>query len=311
MGDFSAIFEDNLGQPLRTGVPLSEHSSFRIGGPADYFFAARSAEELMTAVRLARRQGLRHFVIGGGTNILFDDAGYRGLIVKNIARGLSRPEGVPRLEAVSGTKLDELVKLASSQGLAGLEFMAGIPGTVGGAVLGNAGAFGHSIGQCLQEAVLLDRNDREIRVDADSLGFSYRRSSLRQDKAVLLKAVFRLQPGEGEKIRVDMDCYLEQRKARQPAWPAACAGCYFKNPVRPDGSRISAGKLLEEVGAREMSLGGAAVAAAHCNFILNSGRAKASDVLGLAEELKKKVRARFGLELEEEVIRIAATDSML
>jgi len=311
MSDFPILFEDNLGQPLRTGVLLGEHSSFRIGGPADYFFAARSAQELMMAVRLARRQGLRHFVIGGGTNILFDDAGYRGLIIKNIARGLSRLPGEPMLEAVSGTRLDELVHLAASQGLAGLEFMAGIPGTVGGAVFGNAGAFGHSIGQCLQEAVLFDRNDLEIRVGVDSLGFSYRRSSLRRDKAVLIRATFRLQAGDGEKVRSDMDCFLEQRKARQPAWPAACAGCYFKNPVRPDGSRISAGKLLEEVGAREMSVGDAAVAAAHCNFILNRGGAKASDVLGLAEELKKKVRARFGLELEEEVIRLAATDSML
>jgi len=311
MSDFPAIFEDSLGRPLRTGVPLSEHSSFRIGGPADYFFAARSAQELMMALQLARRQGLRHFVIGGGTNVLFDDSGYRGLIVKNIARGLSRPGGEPKLEAVSGTRLDELVNLAASQGLTGLEFMAGIPGTVGGAVFGNAGAFGRSIGQCLQEAVLFDRTDREIRVGADSLGFSYRRSSLRQDKVVLIRAIFRLQPGEGEKIRSDMECFLEQRKSRHPAWPAACAGCYFKNPVRPDGSRISAGQLLEEAGAREMSLGDAAVASAHCNFILNKGRAKASDVLGLAEELKKKVRTRFGLELEEEVIRLAATDSML
>jgi len=311
MSEFSEVFAAGLGTSLKRGVLLSEHSSFRIGGPADYFFEARSAEELLTAVRLARREGQRFFIIGGGTNILFDDAGYRGLIVKNGARGLAWVESENSLEALSGTRLAEVVDLAADRGLTGFEFLAGIPGTVGGAVFGNAGAFGQSIGQRLREAVLLDRDDREVRVGADYFGFSYRRSSLRQERVVLVKAWFRLQAGQKEKIRAEMDCTLEQRKARQPAWPTACAGCYFKNPVKPDGSRISAGKLLEEAGAREMSRGGASVAATHCNFIINRGGAKAADVLGLAEELKRKVRGKFGLELEEEVIRLQATDSML
>jgi len=311
MNNFVGLFVSSLGRPPAADVLLSEHSSFQIGGPADFFFEARSPEELKSAVRLARRQGLRHFVIGGGTNILFDDAGYRGLIVKNNARGLAWVEEDALLEALSGTKLADLVDFAAGHGLAGLEFMTGIPGTVGGAVFGNAGAFGRSIGQQLLEAVLFDRSDREVRVGRDLLAFSYRRSSLRQERVVLLKASFRLQPGQEGKIRADMDCFLEQRKARQPAWPAACAGCYFKNPVQLDGSRISAGKLLEEAGARGMSFGDASVSTAHCNFIVNRGQARASDVVGLAEELKRKVRERFGLELEEEVIRLAATDSML
>jgi UDP-N-acetylmuramate dehydrogenase len=306
MNNFSGLFVSSLGRPPVEGVPLSEHSSFQIGGPADFFFEASSPEELKSAIRLARRHGLRHFVIGGGTNILFDDAGYRGLIVKNCARGLAWVEEDALLEALSGTKLADLVDFAASHGLTGLEFMTGIPGTVG-----NAGAFGRSIGQLLREAVLFDRSDREVHVGGDLLAFSYRRSSLRQERIVLLKASFRLQAGQEKKIRADMDCFLEQRKTRQPAWPAACAGCYFKNPEQPDGSRISAGKMLEEVGARAMSFGDAAVSTVHCNFIVNGGKAKASDILALAEELKKKVRERFGLELEEEVIRLAATDSML
>ncbi len=310
MTEFPELFEAGLGKPLCRDVPLSQMSSFRIGGPADFFFEAGSAEELKTAVRLARRHGRNYFVIGGGTNILFDDAGYRGLIIKNAARGLTLVRNDALVEALSGTRLADLVEFAASHGLAGLEYLAGIPGTVGGAVFGNAGAFGRSIGERLSEAVLFDRADREVCVGREHFAFSYRRSSLRQERVVLLRAAFRLQPGQKEKIRGDMDCFLEQRKARQPAWPTACAGCYFKNPERPDGSRISAGKLLEEAGAGELSSGEAAVSSAHCNFIINLGQAKASDVLRLAEELKNKVRKRFGQELEEEVIYLAATDSM-
>jgi UDP-N-acetylmuramate dehydrogenase len=310
MADFLELFEAGLGRPLRRDVPLSEMSSFRIGGPADFFFQARSEEELKAAIRLARRHGRRYFVIGGGTNILFDDAGYRGLIIKNAARGLTLVRNEALVESSSGTSLADLVEFAASHGLAGLEYLAGIPGTVGGAVFGNAGAFGRSIGQRLFEAVLFDRADREVCVSREHFAFSYRGSSLRQERFVLLRAAFRLEPGQKEKICSDMDVFLEQRKARQPAWPTACAGCYFKNPERPDGSRVSAGKLLEEAGAAELSSGEAAVSSAHCNFIINRGQAKAGDVLRLAEELKSRVRKRFGLDLEEEVIRLAATDSM-
>jgi UDP-N-acetylmuramate dehydrogenase len=311
MGNFAELFMSSLGRPPAADISLGEHSSFKIGGPADFFFEALSAEELKLAVRLARRQGLRYFLIGGGTNILFDDAGYRGLIVKNSARGVAQVGEDAVLETLSGTSLADFVDCAASYGLTGLEFMTGIPGTVGGAVFGNAGAFGRSIGQMVLEAVLFDPNDREISIARGHLAFSYRYSSLRQKRIVLLKARFRLQPGQEKKIRADMDCFLIQRKSRQPAWPTACAGCYFKNPARPDGTRISAGKLLEEVGAGEMSVGDASVSTAHCNFIVNRGKAKAADVLSLAEDLKRKVRERFSLELEEEVIRLAATDSML
>lgn len=310
MKDFPSDFSSALGRPPLRDVPLAEHSSFKIGGPADYFFRADTLEELKTAVGLARRHGLRHFVMGGGTNMLFDDAGFRGLMVKNAGSGLSPLPGGAGVEACSGSRLADLVEFSVSLGFQGLEFLAGIPGTVGGAVFGNAGAFGRNIGESVSSAVLLDRTGREALVGREELAFSYRRSALRRERSVLLRAAFRLIPGDEKKIREDISCFLEQRKTRQPAWPTACAGCFFKNPVGPDGTRLAAGKLLEDIGAGELTRGGAAVSAAHCNFIVNRGGAKAADVLDLAAELKRRVRERSGVDLEEEVIYLSANDSM-
>lgn len=302
----AADFEDVLGRPPLRGVLLSEQSSFKIGGPADFFFAAETLEELTGAVRLAVRRGIRHFVMGGGTNVLFDDAGFRGLIIKNAASGLSPWGEGTGVEAVSGTRLSDLVEFSVSRGWKGLEHLAGIPGTVGGAVFGNAGAFGRSIGERLESAAVLDRRGRERIVRRDQLGFAYRSSALRADRSVLLKAAFALSPGDEGGLREEISCFLEQRKTRHPDWSVACAGCFFKNPVRPDGTRLAAGKLLEEIGAAALSRGGAAVSSAHCNFIVNRGGATASDVRGLAEELKRRVKERFGLDLEEEVILLPA-----
>ncbi len=299
--------EEALGKQLRRDVPLSAHSSFKIGGPADLFFIAETLDELTAAVRLALRHDIRYFVMGAGTNILFDDDGFRGLIIKNAAAGLSSLPGGRGVEAASGARLADLVEFSVSRGCQGLEYLAGIPGTVGGAVFGNAGAFGRSIGERLASAVLLDSNGKESAVRSEHLAFSYRRSSLRGEKSILLKAVFILSAGDERKIREDISCYLEQRKARHPDWTVASAGCYFKNPVRPDGTRLAAGKLLEEVGAGTMSRGGASVSNAHCNFIVNRGGARAAEVIGLAAELKRRVRERFGLDLEEEVVYLPAT----
>lgn len=306
MKDLPADFEDSLGRrPLRD-VPLSGYSSLKIGGPADLFFIAETTAELTAAVRLALRREARFFVMGGGTNILFDDDGFRGLIIKNAAGGVSALGDGTGVEAVSGARLSDLVEFSVSRGFRGLEYLAGIPGTVGGAVFGNAGAFGWSIGERLASAVLLDRGGRESAVESGELAFAYRSSSLRADRSVVLRASFVLEPGEERKLREDMSCFLEQRKSRNPVWTVASAGCYFKNPVRGDGTRIAAGRLLEEVGAVALSRGDAAVSETHCNFIINRGGAKAADVIDLARELKKRVRDRFGFVLEEEVIFLPA-----
>jgi len=309
MDDFPWIFQQSMNKPLLLDVPLRNHSTFRIGGQARYFFEAEALPELVAAIGLCRRRDQPYYLIGGGSNLLFDDAGFQGLIIKNSCRGVTLREE-EEIEVLSGNRLSGVVEFAAAKGLEGMEFLAGIPGTLGGAVFGNAGAYGKAIGDLLKEAVLLDRQGEEIEVGADFFQFGYRSSSLRISHTVLLRAVFGLRRGEEAGIRARMEEYIVQRRANHPPAGTACAGCYFKNPVLPDGGKVSAGKVLDESGAKAVRWGDAAVSAKHGNFIVNEGQARAEDVLRLAEALKKRVRERCGYELEEEVIFLPATASM-
>lgn len=304
--DFSTLFLENAGKPLIKSVPLKDHSNFRIGGKADYFFEASSVLELMTSIRLAREYSIPHFIIGGGYNLLFDDDGFRGLIIKNSVKGIKKREKKKEIEAFSGTPLRDLLQFSIEEGLSGLEFLAGIPGTVGGAIFGNAGAFGQSIGNLLKDAEILDGEGKQVKVKKSYFEFSYRYSVLRKRLDVILKAVFELQKGEKEEIRERIEENLEKRGKKHPPWGLACAGSYFKNPVLPEGKRVPAAWFLEKVGAKNMRVGGAAVYPGHSNFIINQEKASARDVFRLAQELKRRVKEKFGVELEEEVIFLPA-----
>lgn len=307
--DFAARFSAALGRPLRRDVSLAGCSSFRIGGPADFFFEAASETELALAARTAAEAGVSWTVIGDGTNLLVDDEGYRGLVLRNRSEGLKLGGDGRSLEAASGTVLSRVVQYALEQGLRGLEFAAGIPGTTGGAVVGNAGAFGRAAADVLDTVRLLEADGREATVPASELGFAYRHSALKARPAVVLHAVFRLSPGDRAAGAAEIREHLEARRKKHPPWGTACAGSYFKNPRLPDGTRAAAGALLERAGARGMRVGDAAVYEGHCNFIVNLGRAKARDVLDLAEALKAKVRETSGIVLEEEVVRLGAPAS--
>ncbi len=303
------LFRQEAKRTLRRLVSLRLYSSFRIGGRADFFFAARSQEDLRVSIRFAHGHGIPFYVIGSGTNILFDDEGFRGLIIKSEVRGIDTlKEGA--FEAFSGTALSDMVEFAAAEGLSGLEFAAGIPGTVGGAVFGNAGAFGRSIGDVLEEAVLLDAQGQEFLADNTYFEFGYRHSSLKRRHLTLLKAVFRLTKGDRKKIRREIEKNLTKRKARLPSLKTAYAGSFFKNPHLADGTKVAAGYLLEKAGAKGLKVGDAAVYPGHANFIINLGRASSRDVLSLAQELKFRVKKDFGIELEEEVIYLPASFSM-
>lgn len=305
----SRLFRAELKRLPRRSVSLRLYSNFKIGGRADFFFAARSPEELQSSIRFAHGCCLPFYVIGSGTNILFDDGGFRGLIIKNEVQGIDRlKEG--RVEALSGTALSDLVEFAAAESLRGLEFAAGIPGTIGGAIFGNAGAFGRCIGDVLEEAILLDSQGREFLVNKKYFEFDYRHSSLKKRHLTLLKAVFRLKKGDKEKIKAEIEKNLGKRKARHPSLKTAYAGSYFKNPMLADGAKVAAGYLLEKAGAKGLKVGDAAVFPGHANFIINLGRARARDVLGLAQELKARVKKEFGVVLEEEVIYLPANFSM-
>jgi UDP-N-acetylmuramate dehydrogenase len=306
---FPRLFLQAVGKPVREGVLLRDYSNLRIGGRADYFFEAATVEELKSSFLVARKTHIPLFVMGGGFNLLFDDAGFRGLILKNSVRkvGPSKAGDCPR--AAAGTPIRELVNFASENSLTGLEFLAGIPGTVGGAVFGNAGAFGQSVGDFLEEAILRKENGKEFQVSRDYFAFGYRHSQLKIKHRILLEATFRLRPGTRENIRANIERNLAMRARKHPPQETATAGSYFKNPILPDGTKATAGFLLEHVGAREVRVGDAAVYPGHCNFLVNSGNAKARDILALAAELKKRVKEKFGIELEEEVIFLPADSS--
>ncbi len=308
--EFLTRFEREVGCQLKENVVLADYSSFRIGGPADFFFEASTPEQLRTAVNLAREMALPYYVIGGGYNVLFDDEGFRGLIIRNSTEGLRYSLEEGWLQIYSGTRLGQLVRLATEKGLEGLEFLAGIPGTAGGAIYGNAGAFGRCIGELVKEVEVLG-NDGQVKIlDNRALDFKYRSSALKSDHRLIIKATLEINPGSPSDVKKKVESILEKRAAKHPPAGTLCAGSYFKNPVLPDGQKVAAGYLLEQVGAKNLRVGQAAVYSGHCNFIINLGRATAREIRQLAFELKERVRERFDIELEEEVIFIPATASM-
>jgi UDP-N-acetylmuramate dehydrogenase len=305
--DFREHVRRCVGRAPLEGVALKDLSHFRIGGPADFYLEAASAAELGAAMRAAREADMPFYVIGGGFNLLFDDAGFRGLILKNAVRSIALLPGGNGIRVSAGTNLDALVSFATAHELEGFEFLAGIPGTVGGAVFGNAGAFGQCIGTFLAKAAVLTVAGDEAALTPGDLEFGYRHSALKLRHHIVLEAEFLLRPGRPEAIRTKIAENLALRSGKHPPRDTAYAGSYFKNPPSlPDGTKRPAGWLLEQVGAKDLAVGGASVYAGHCNFLINARQASARDVLALAAELKKRVKDRFGIELEEEVIFLPA-----
>jgi UDP-N-acetylmuramate dehydrogenase len=302
---FKQQFSKTFGERLKKAVSLREYAHFKVGGLADYFFSATSISDLIQAFLIARGYNMPYYIIGGGYNLLFDDDGFRGLIIKNDVQGL-KITGAAEIQVLAGTPISELVEFCIVRSLSGFEFLAGIPGTVGGAVFGNAGAFDCDIGDFLKEALILDRNGEQLRVDRDYFDFDYRQSRLRTSRDLLLRATFKLKSGTQQEIKDKIAENLKKRENKHPPWDVACAGSYFKNPVQPDGERIAAARLLDQVGAKNLRIGGAAVFSGHANFIINKQGATAQDILQLARELKKRVKQEFGIVLEEEVIYLPA-----
>lgn len=280
------------------GISLAPYTTFGIGGPADWFIAVRSRRALIEAVRCGRERGIPVFILGGGSNLLVSDLGVRALVVRNEMRSFRHRDGV--IAAYSGVSLSTLVRYACRRGLEGLEFAAGIPGTLGGAIYGNAGAWGAAVGDLVEEAELLAPSGELVTVGREELSFGYRTSRLKTSGEILMKATLRLTQGDPAVLAARIEEIMKARAARHPC-ERGCAGSFFKNVCEPGGGRTAAGALLEECGAKGLSVGGAAVYSGHANFIVNRGGASASDVRALATLLKERVQARFAIALEEEV----------
>ncbi|MBN3033889.1 MAG: UDP-N-acetylmuramate dehydrogenase [Candidatus Saganbacteria bacterium] len=274
---------------------LKKHTSFRIGGPADYFSVPGTIEELRRLLVFAAGNRLPLAVMGAGTNLLALDKGFHGLVIK-LAGGLDRlTVRGSVVQAGAGLPLSKLLKSLAGRGLTGLEFLAGIPGTVGGAAVMNAGAWGKELGRYIDRIKVLDRHGELSVLKKGQLGFGYRKSNLQNGRYIVAEVVFRLRRGRPRRIKGRFKGFLARRKASQPL---GCpnAGSIFKNPKGK-----FAGRLLEEAGCKGVRVGDAQVSAKHANFIVNLGEARARDVIKLMTRMQNSVKKRCKVRLEPEL----------
>ncbi len=296
-----------LGPHVRRDEPLASHTAIRIGGPADLLVVCESVDELVRAVGLARQQDVLWRLLGGGCNVLVADSGARGLVIVNRAACIEFDGATARAE--TGAQLYILAREAVERGLRGLEWAAGLPGTVGGAVVGNAGAFEGNVAGVLRSATVLEPNGEVVERPNEWFEFEYRGSRIKRQASsspplggkeggggeyVVLAATFELEPGEPKTLAAQASEILEWRRTRHPA--GATMGSTFKNP--PDSH---AGYLIEQAGLRGYRIGGAQVSELHGNFFMNTGGATAADVWVLIEHVRAEVQRQFGVELELEI----------
>lgn len=297
---------------LLTAEPLRLHTTFRIGGPADFYHAARTADQLVGALREAEAAGVPVFLLGGGSNLLASDAGFRGLVVRNAIDAVEFDGTVAHVGC--GADFLDFIYQCRDRNLAGLEFAAGIPGTVGGAIYGNAGCYGEDIGSFVIECTHAMPDGARVETRPRAwYEFAYRDSRLKREPRVLLDTLIQLRPGNRDDIQRVIDEKLEVRRVKHPQWRIEpTAGSYFKNlppdwqmpgaTHSPGTRRVPAGQLLDACGCRGLRVGDAVVFAKHANIIVNAGHATAQDVLVLAEQMKARVLEKFGVRLEEEVM---------
>jgi UDP-N-acetylmuramate dehydrogenase len=286
--------------PMKADEPLARHTTFGIGGPADAFITVRSAGELAAAVRATRELGLPYFVLGAGSNILVGDGGIRGIVIDNQARGLFGPRelaGEYVLRAESGLPFATLARNLARQGFAGIEWACGIPGTLGGAVVSNAGAYEHALSDVLRSVTILDAAGEERDIPTTSLRLKYRESAFTRGElpdSVVLAIEIAVEPADRGALARKIAGFDQHRADAQPR--GRNSGSMFKNPPGH-----SAWQLIDAVGLRGERRGDAQVSEKHCNFFLNLGRARAADVCALMDEARRRVRERFGIELENEI----------
>ena len=292
---------NRAGIAYREKEPLSAHCTFRIGGPADLFIRPRDEDALCKAIALCEENGVKYYLLGNGSNILFEDAGYRGAVIdvsaeaEGMGVAIYQNAGGDCILAPAGMKLSEICNFALKHGYTGLEFAYGIPGTVGGAVYMNAGAYGGEMKDVL-ESVEYRTPEGEIRTAAASeLDLSYRHSAFEENGCCILGANFRLEKGDPAAIKTRMDELMQKRIDKQPL-DKPSAGSTFK---RPAGAFAAA--LIDQCGLRGYRHGGAAVSEKHCGFVVNLGGATCADVLALCEEVRAIVKEKTGYDLEKEI----------
>ncbi len=283
---------------ILTDEPMSRHTTFRVGGPADFFVTPKAKEEVRDVIRICKEAGMPYYIIGNGSNLLVSDAGYRGVIVQ-IYKEMNevKVEG-DLVKAQAGALLSGIAAKALGAELSGFEFASGIPGTIGGACEMNAGAYGGEMKDVLESVTVLTGEGKIIELGRNELELGYRTSVIAKKGYIVLGAVLKLERGDGEKIKTYMDELKEKRVTKQPLeYPSA--GSTFK---RPEG--YFAGKLIEDAGLRGFQVGGAQVSEKHCGFVINRDHATAADIMELMRQVQIRVKENSGVDLEPEVKRL-------
>lgn len=286
------------GDQVLTGEPMSRHTTFRIGGPADIFVIPKTIEDISHVCAIAKKQEIPLFVLGNGSNLLVADQGMDGIVLqiyKNFS-GVSADGNELAIKA--GTLLSTAAKAAQAEELTGFEFAGGIPGTFGGAVVMNAGAYGGEMVQVLKEVTVLTPEGEIKTIPAEELELGYRTSNILKNGYVVLSGTIALEKGDPEQIKAKMEEYSTARRTKQPL-ELPSAGSTFK---RPEG--YFAGKLIQDAGLRGYQVGGARVSDKHCGFVVNQDNATAADVMRLIADVQRIVKDKFNVELEPEVKRV-------
>ena len=290
------VLRQKFGDAVQEQVVLAPYTSARIGGPADVMVTVKSADELADAMQLIWQHELPYYILGGGSNVLVSDDGFRGVVVLNRAKEVRFETGdQPTVWCEAGVIIANLAKRCASKGLAGLEWSATVPGTVGGAVYGNAGAFGGDMTDNLIWAEMLTKNGRE-RFSLEQMRYDYRTSVLKRGEmqGIVLSALLKLKNSSKEEVSVKIEQFSERRKATQP--PGASMGSMFKNPTGD-----FAGRLIEAAGLKGTRIGNAEISTVHGNFFINHGETKAEDIRALIHLVQNTVKEKFNVQLELEV----------
>ncbi|MFH1191569.1 MAG: UDP-N-acetylmuramate dehydrogenase [Candidatus Omnitrophota bacterium] len=284
----------HLNKAIKTKINLASFTSFRIGGRAKYFFEPQNLKALQEALVIARHNGLDVFILGAGSNILVSDKGLDGLVIRLSSRDFRKCSCQGScVVAWSGLKLNEFISFSKKNNLSGSEFLVGIPGTLGGSLMGNAGAWGSSIGELVKQVGVLDYSGKLKLLTSQQLKFAYRKSNL--NKYIIIWAKLKLHAAPKKVILTKINEYLSRRK-QSYGHNLLSAGCIFKNP-----SLGSAGRLVDACGLKGKAKGGAVISKRHANFILNTAKAKSKDVLSLMDLMQKKVWEKFKINLEPEI----------
>lgn len=299
--DFKDLFKDFYSEDsIKIDAPMKEYVHFRVGGPADILLIPNNKEQVIKTIKVCRKNNIPFYVVGNGSNLLVRDGGIRGVVIKlGNVKHIKVNEN--RVEAECGAMLKDVSDAALKNSLTGFEFACGIPGTVGGAVFMNAGAYNGEISHVIESAEAIDSEGNLLTLTHDELDLGYRSSVIMKKGYIVLSATFKLEKGNGNNIKEKVDDLTFKRESKQPLeYPSA--GSTFK---RPEG--YFAGKLIEDSGLKGFSLGGAAVSQKHSGFVINKGGATAKDILDLIHHVQNEVKRQFGVELHPEV-RIIGED---